>query len=220
MSDNTASELLLPPSSVILQSELNKSSLEYFITNNSFLEEIKFSLSIEHQFNSGLTNLSHLLQPCTTATNNNNNSQQFDISHSLLQQQNTSFFELFPKIDEDALLTSTCQSEEEEEEELEINTASNKQQQKEGSVLSIVDLFTTTKKDVSILDKQKKTPQMKITRIMLNHHLLPIIKSSKLRQRRVSKEKKKKKTKRKKKKRLCLLLMKIKRGEMMKVMIF
>lgn len=58
---------ILPPSSAILQSQLDNSSLDYFISNNSFIEEIKSSFSIEQQqyINSGMTNLSSTV-PCTT----------------------------------------------------------------------------------------------------------------------------------------------------------
>lgn len=57
----------LPPSSAILQSQLDNSSLDYFISNNSFIEEIKSSFSIEQQqyINSGMTNLSSTVL-CTT----------------------------------------------------------------------------------------------------------------------------------------------------------
>ncbi|CAO3619718.1 unnamed protein product [Mucor hiemalis] len=57
----------LPPSSAILQSQLDNSSLDYFIRNNSFIEEIKSSFSMEQQqyINSGMTNSSSTM-PCTT----------------------------------------------------------------------------------------------------------------------------------------------------------
>ncbi|KAI9275248.1 hypothetical protein EDC94DRAFT_592517 [Helicostylum pulchrum] len=62
----------LPPSAAILQSELNRSSLDYFIANNSFIEEIRSSISLEQQqyINSGMARMtpSHtgVTNPSTT----------------------------------------------------------------------------------------------------------------------------------------------------------
>lgn len=62
----------LPPSAAILQSELNRSSLDYFIANNSFIEEIRSSISLEQQqyINSGMakTAPSHTRVTNTSAT--------------------------------------------------------------------------------------------------------------------------------------------------------
>ncbi|KAG2237906.1 hypothetical protein INT48_002211 [Thamnidium elegans] len=62
----------LPPSAAILESELNRSSLDYFIANNSFIEEIRSSISLEQQqyINSGMARMtpSHIgvTNPSTT----------------------------------------------------------------------------------------------------------------------------------------------------------
>jgi hypothetical protein len=78
-------ESSLPPSSAIFQSELNSSSLDFFISNNSFIEEIKSSLSVEQQhyiINSSVTSLS----PCMTPFTGNN--FMIDTSYDPTQDSN------------------------------------------------------------------------------------------------------------------------------------
>lgn len=103
---NITTELWLPLLSATLQYELNKSSLEYFISNNSFLEEIKFSLHMHWttaQFGSHKIvpfTLSLLLLLLPTATTANNL-----ICHTISSNNNKAFHSFLDKFPENDVLT-------------------------------------------------------------------------------------------------------------------
>lgn len=91
----------LPPSSAILQSQLNNSSLDYLIKNNSFIEEIKSSLTVEQQqyINSGVTKLTSTYS-CTTTSSKPKESfdlatPDFSHDHSVYQPDLTAYADIF-----------------------------------------------------------------------------------------------------------------------------
>ncbi|KAI9364339.1 hypothetical protein BD770DRAFT_469493 [Pilaira anomala] len=114
-------EPFLPPSAAILQSELDKSSLDYFIANNSFIESIRSSIPIDQQkyINSGVANLTPIYSAGVTATEKveTYDLSQKDTNHSFLHQDNDAYNDMFEKSRDHSFSVDQTEITEEEGEE-------------------------------------------------------------------------------------------------------
>lgn len=134
-------EPFLPPSVAILQSELDKSSLDYFIANNSFIEGIRSSIPIDQQkyINSGVANLTPIYSAGVTATEK---VETYDLSqkntnHSFFHQANDAYNDVFEKSRDHSFFDDQTEITEEEEEEEE-DGDSTIEEQHETRVISLM----------------------------------------------------------------------------------
>ncbi|KAG2200628.1 hypothetical protein INT47_007372 [Mucor saturninus] len=107
----------LPPSSTILQSQLDNNSLDYFIKNNSFIENIKSSLTVEQQqyITSSMTALSTTYSCATTSPSKIRESYDLntpDVSHDLniYQPDLTAYEDIFGNDDKIKFSSSSSDS--------------------------------------------------------------------------------------------------------------